>query len=146
MLQSLLDSSTMPLLEKLAIFGERRQSVLAGNISNIDTPNYKSRDLPVEEFQEALKSAIQARNQASSPGTQSLSAQTSRPSIEELFPRELFVASEITPSNITFQDGNNRSVEKVNMDLIKNLMMQTFAVEVMHAQMNQLQTVISERL
>jgi flagellar basal-body rod protein FlgB len=55
MLGSMTDSTTVGLLEKLAIFGERRQEILAGNVANIDTPGYKPRDLPVSEFQQALK-------------------------------------------------------------------------------------------
>ena len=69
MLQPLLDGSTLPLLEKMAVFGERRQQVLAGNIANIDTPNYKVRDLPVAEFERALQQAVARRTQPASLGS-----------------------------------------------------------------------------
>ena len=48
------------LLEKIAAFGERRNTVLAGNVANIDTPNYRRQDLPVEDFERALREAIHA--------------------------------------------------------------------------------------
>jgi flagellar basal-body rod protein FlgB len=49
---------TFPLLEQLAAFTERRHEVLTGNIANISTPDYKTRDLPVAKFQEALQQAV----------------------------------------------------------------------------------------
>ena len=80
MIDSLLSSTTIPLLEKVAGFGEHRQGVLAGNLANIDTPNYRTRDLPVEDFRQALKDAAELRAQPRSPG--SLSPVTERPPIK----------------------------------------------------------------
>lgn len=140
MIGALFDNSTLPLLEKLAVFGERRQEVIAGNIANIDTPNYKQRDLPVEQFQEALRAAIDQRTQLTAGAAPQVAA-----SLEDLFPQELFQPMEAAPNNITFHDGNNRSVESQVMEMTKNSMMQNFAIELMTAQMNLLQAVISER-
>ena len=135
MIESLLKSSTIPLLEKMAVFGERRQQVLASNIANIDTPEYKTRDLPVEDFLQALKEAV-SRNRSLSTTSQTDS---------ELFPETLFQAVEASPRNITFQDGNNRSIEHEMMEMTKNTMMQNYAIELMRAQMTMLQIAISER-
>jgi flagellar basal-body rod protein FlgB len=150
MLQPLFDSSVIGLLEKMAVFGERRQEALAGNIANIDTPNYKMRDLPVAAFQKALKNAVAGRHQIHSPNltfseqTQPAHTQAAK-SLAELFPDTLFQASDSQARNITFQDGNNRSIENQVMEMTKNLMMQNFAVELMSAQMHMFETVISER-
>jgi flagellar basal-body rod protein FlgB len=134
-------SGTIPLLAKIAEFGERRQEVLAGNIANIDTPDYKTRDLPVAKFQEALKTAVSSRRQP-----QSLSLSTQQPpTTSELFSPELFRAGEAAANNITFQDGGNRSIEHEVMQMSQNAMLQNLAVELMVAQFNMLQTVISER-
>lgn len=59
MMNDLLSTSTSPLLEKVAIFAERRQEVLAGNIANIDTPDYLMKDLPVADFKAAMASAVE---------------------------------------------------------------------------------------
>lgn len=154
MLKPLFDSSTIPLLEKAAIFGERRHDVLAGNIANIDTPNYKTRDLPVEAFQNALKAAV-SRSQSPisggeslAPSMQSLASQTSAvdgSNLDALFPEDLFEASDSNTRSLTFQDANNRSIEGEFMEMTKNSMMQNFAVELMHAQMSMLQAVIREQ-
>lgn len=150
MLEPLINSETIGLLEQVAAFGERRHEVLAGNIANIDTVDYRTRDLPVEAFQHALKEAVAARTRSTpAAGAASLSSQrpTSIPvrSLKELFPHKLFQPVESPPNNLTFHDGNNRSIEHEVMELTKNSMMQRFAVELMTSQMNLLQSVISER-
>jgi len=165
MLQPLFEGTTIPLLEKLAAFGERRHEVIAGNIANIDTPDYKTRDLPVEAFQKALRSAIAQRRGASSPGLAEMSgaqggaaapgsaamlgaAAAQGPqaaSIDDLFPQELFEVLESPQRNLTFQDAGNRSIEAEFMEMTKNNLTQNFAVELMQAQMALLQAVIREQ-
>lgn len=153
MLESMLNSKSLPLLEKMAAFTERRQEVLAGNIANIDTPTYKMRDLPVDDFEKALREAVELKSKLSEPGAQRSLAmpvtlgdrQQAETELEKLFPRSLFQAREASPQNVTFQDENNRSIESQVMKMTKNSMMQQFAVEVMMAQLNQLFTVVSER-
>ncbi|QDV17019.1 Flagellar basal body rod protein FlgB [Gimesia panareensis] len=153
MIDQILNSNTLPLLEKMAAFAERRQEVLAGNIANIDTPGYKMRDLPVADFQQALQEAVQlqeglgqpaARSSLSMPATLGEQRATET-ELQSLFPRSLFQARETSPQNLTFNDENNRSIEAQVMHMTKNSLMQQFAVETMMAQMNQLLTVISER-
>jgi len=148
-LKPLFNSKTLPILEKMAAFGERRQEVLASNIANIDTPGYKTRDLPVEAFQEALAEAMHQLTESKSP-TQSVSLgyqqpQDSTANFEDLFPQTLFQASESLPHNVTFQDGGNRSIEHEVMEMTKNAMMQNFVLEILMSQMNDLQSVISEK-
>src|SRR6187397_1800153 len=63
MLSSIFQSSTLPVLEQVVNFTEARHGVLAGNVANLDTPGYKTRDLSPAEFQEKLKEAIEVRNQ-----------------------------------------------------------------------------------
>lgn len=145
MLQPILNSNTLPLLEKVAAFAERRHEVLAGNIANIDTPGYKTRDLPVDAFQNALKESLRQLTRSQSPGATGLPRGATNTSLSELFPADLFRAVESASKNITFQDGANRSVEHEVMELTKNSMLQSFVIELMTAQMNLLQSVISER-
>jgi len=146
MLGSMTDSTTVGLLEKLALFGERRQEILAGNLANIDTPGNKPRDLPVSEFQQALKDAIAERRTPHSLSTGLTSPSNSSERFQQLFPEEMFQAIETQDRNITFQDGATRSIEAEVMEMSKNSMMQRFAVELMSAQMGMLQAAISERV
>lgn len=127
--------SSYELLRQLAVFGERRQQVLAENVANIDTPNYKTRDLDLEGFQTALREAVLASTSPGHAGATNV----------DPFAPELFAARPVAPPNLTFQDGNNRSVEREVSELTKNLLMQNFAVELMAAQTQLLAAVISER-
>lgn len=153
MIDQILNSNTLPLLEKMAAFSERRQEVLAGNIANIDTPGYKMRDLPVADFRQALQEAVQMQDRGAQPATHSSlslpatldASRSTETELQDLFPRSLFQARETDPQNLTFNDDNNRSIEAQVMHMTKNSLMQQFAVETMMAQMNQLLTVISER-
>jgi flagellar basal-body rod protein FlgB len=142
MIGSSLTGSTVPLLEQVAVFGERRQEVLAGNVANIDTPGYRARDLPVAAFQEALAARVQASRQ--SP-VQNVTAPPTNISADDPVPRELFTARERPPVNLTSHDANNRSVEHELSEMTKNAMLQTYAVQLMTAQMNLLGAIISER-
>ena len=67
MLSSIFQSSTLPVLEQVVNFTEARHGVLAGNIANLDTPGYKTRDLSPALFQERLKEAIETRHQPATP-------------------------------------------------------------------------------
>ena len=44
MMSSMFDASTLPLLEQVVNFTEARHGVLAGNIANLDTPGYRTRE------------------------------------------------------------------------------------------------------
>src|SRR3989337_1529036 len=61
MLSTLFDTSSVPLLEQVVNFTEARHGVLAGNIANLDTPGYTTRDLSPELFQSRLKEALETR-------------------------------------------------------------------------------------
>lgn len=144
MAQSVINNSTMSLLEKAAAFGQRRHEVLAGNIANINTPRYRMRDLSVSDFQQALKQAVaelQSKH-SSSPAGGGMSGPTE---VEEFFPRRLYEVIQPSDGNLTFQDANDRSIERQVMELTKNTMMQNFAIEMLRFQMESLQAVISER-
>ena len=145
MIESLFNSSTIPLLAKAAAFAERRHEVLAGNVANISTPDYRTRDLPVAEFRAALEEAVARKRPVDSSGKPAWSFSAGAPASGESFPQSLFQGLEAPPKTITFQDGNNRSIEKEVMEITKNSLMQTVAIELMNVQLNRLQAVISER-
>jgi flagellar basal-body rod protein FlgB len=145
LVQSILDTGTFNLLEQMAVFGQRRHQVLVENLAHIDTVGYRTRDLPVAEFQQALREAVMSRGAGPAPSDPWLGDTAPAPTPATRLPPALLRAAEAAPRNITFQDGNNRSIEHEAMELTKNLMLQNFAVELMSAQMNLLQAVISER-
>jgi flagellar basal-body rod protein FlgB len=132
---SIVDGTTIPLLEKIATFGERRNTMLAGNVANIDTPNYRRQDLPIEDFERALREAIHAgsaRTDQASTGPSGL-------------PAELLQAKEVGSASMSFQDNSDRSIEREMMEMTKNLSLQSFAITLMNTQLSMLQAAIREQ-
>lgn len=131
------------LLKQAAIFGEKRHEVLIGNVANIDTPTYKTRDLDTEGFQKALETTIHTLRDPKPPrysDTHPYSNVGKSPS------NSIYNPMLAKPRNITFQDGNNRSIEHEMAELSKNMMRQSFLIEMLSSQFTQLETVISERV
>ena len=135
--------SLVSLLKQAAVFGEKRHSVLIGNVANIDTPTYKTRDLDTNGFQKALESAIYARRELKAPGS-TITHPYGHGNTERSDSVDNPMLAE--PRNITFHDGNNRSIEHEMAELSKNMMRQSFLIEVLSSQFSQLEAVISERL
>lgn len=60
----LVDCQTTRAAELAAGFAEARQSVLAQNLANIDTPDYHSQTLDPRQFQKSLDAALERSKQA----------------------------------------------------------------------------------
>ena len=75
MLSNMFESTTIPVLEQVVNFTQARHGVLAGNIANIDTPGYKTRDISPDEFQARLDEAIKFRKQRNDSPTFAINAQ-----------------------------------------------------------------------
>ncbi len=129
---------SLSLLEQAARFAERRQAVLSGNVANFNTPDYKTRDLPVEEFRKALSQVVAQSHAPPSLGTEPVSA--------ESLPETLFDAQPVGRNHLTFQDGANRNPEQEVTEMTKNALQYRMAVEMLTSRMQLLQTVISGRL
>jgi flagellar basal-body rod protein FlgB len=136
-----LGDSFLQILQQSVIFGEKRHDVLVGNVANIDTPTYKTRDLDTAGFQHALEAAIQARRSPSPASEFSTHPYLGKSSFDKSIHDPILAK----PRNITFQDGNNRSIEQEMAELTKNLMRQSYLLQILSSQFNQLEAVISER-
>ncbi len=126
-------------MEQVVGFTEARQNVLAGNIANLDTPGYKARDLSVEDFQNRLKQAVNARRHAAiyrSPGEGPINSSS----------RSVNIASVAKDSKtITRHDGDNVGMEYQVSEMVKNQMRHNMALSIMVSQFRLLQAVISEK-
>jgi flagellar basal-body rod protein FlgB len=146
MFDAMFDNSTLPLLEQVVTFTQARHGVLAGNIANLDTPGYRSRDLSPEEFKERLKAAIERQREAASPPTV---ASPYAPYEREAAPARS-VASEfgkVTESlnGILRHDENNTSMEHQVAAIAKNQAEHNLALSLMTAQFRLLRAAITER-
>jgi flagellar basal-body rod protein FlgB len=149
MLSSLFESSTIPVLEQVVKFTESRHGVLAGNIANLDTPGYKTRDLSPALFQERLKEAIEARHEPPSPAYLSDTAgitstyKSSRRAGREL---EAFRKVEESMTSILRHDEADVSMEQQINEIVKNQQQHNLAINIMSAQFRLLRVAITERV
>ena len=60
MWSSWLNGSTLPALEQVTSFAQKRHLLLAGNIANLDTPDYQTRDISLTDFRTSLQEALDA--------------------------------------------------------------------------------------
>ncbi|MHB0955780.1 MAG: flagellar basal body rod protein FlgB [Pirellulaceae bacterium] len=138
MMPSIFDNTTIPILQEVLSFSEARHHVLAGNVANVDTPNYRVRDLSVDTFQERLKQAI-AQQTERSPYTSPGELFASEPGDDMREVRE-------SMRTIQFLDGSDVGIEQQVAEVAKNQFLHNLTVSIMNSQFRLLQTAISERI
>lgn len=140
MLPSLLASTNIPVLQQVVNFSQARHGVLAGNIANINTPGYRTRDLSVEVFEKRLQSAI-ADSKRVGNGGRPISAGDLPTSPEDPMRK----VSE-SMNNLLYHDDTNIDLEQQVAEINKNQYLHGLALQIMTNQMQLLQTAISERV
>jgi len=143
MLSSLFDSSTIPVLEQTVNFTQARHGILAGNIANMNTPGYKTRDLSPVQFQKRLKEAVEARRQSDISPTYAINAElagrataTGHDGMDKV--RE-------SMKNILYHDDSDISIEKQVMEISKNQAQHNMALSLMVSQFRLLRAAVTER-
>ena len=149
MLSSLFQSSTIPVLEQVVNFTEARHGVLAGNVANLDTPGYKTRDLSPALFQQRLKEAIATRHQPDSPTYRGDAANLSPTySAQRREDKQIAAFNKVKDSmkSILRHDGDDVSMEQQVNEIMKNQQQHNLAINIMSAQFRLLKTAITERV
>src|SRR5687767_6188849 len=54
----MVNSGTLPAMEKMLAYTEARHQMLTENVANADTPGYVTQQLDTQEFQHALRKAL----------------------------------------------------------------------------------------
>ena len=142
-MDKLINTGTLPVLEKVAAFTEAHQRVLAENIANIDTPGYKAKQLDPKLFQAKLAEAVnERRNQTGQPmrvdGTKQFATDDQG--------RLRVTPTLRPPGNILFHDGTNASIEKQMASMAENALMHQVAVDLIRERVMSLRKAISGRL
>jgi flagellar basal-body rod protein FlgB len=148
MLSSIFQSSNIPVLEQVVNFTEARHGVLAGNVANLDTPGYKTRDLSPAEFQEKLKEAIEVRNQPVVPYDSRSFGMTSTDGPRKHEADQLAAFDKVKDSmkSILRHDGDDVSMEEEVNEIVKNQQQHNLAINIMSAQFRLLRAAITERV
>lgn len=133
MISDLFSSTTIPVLEQVVGFAQLRHQVLAGNIANLDTPGYRTRDLSTEDFQASLRQALETRDQRNT---------SFMPANEQ---RNPFAPVKSGVEAILRHDDDNVGLEQQLMEIAKNQMQHNIAMTIMNNQLQLLGAAISER-
>src|SRR4030095_12011035 len=136
MLPNLFSSTTIPALGEVLNFAQARHTVLAGNITNVNTPGYRLRDLSETAFQQKLKEALASSKQSDEPISPGLARK----------PRNEMRNVRATLENLIYHDDTNIDLEKQVAEMAKNHLLHNFALTVMTDQFQLLQNAISERV
>src|ERR1700722_2423800 len=144
MLSDVMRSSTIPMLEQVANFSESRHTVLAGNLANIDTPGYRTRDLSPEKFQARLIEAIAERNkgnqaESTSPGMSSGSSSPFSGSYDPV----AHVGTTI--DGMLFHDNKNRGWEQEVPAMTDNETQHSMALALLASQLKLLESAVTEK-
>lgn len=147
-------SSTLPVLEQVVRFTEARHGVLAGNIANLNTPGYKSRDLSPETFRTNLRAAIDASRRTRSPGESVVLGTLAEQEGEGLAtlggaaPRGrgdgALPGMDEALETLVYHDGRDVSLESQVTEIAKNQSLHNLAVTLMSQQFRLLRSAISE--
>lgn len=148
MLSSLLNSTTIPLLEQVVDFTETRHGVLAGNLANMNTPGYHTRDLSTEKFQANLKEAVAAQHAPpdnNSPIDKYGSLPSySGPSAETTLDPYRNVKASL--KDILYHDNSDVSMEQQVNEIVKNQTEHNMAIDIMAAQLRLLRAAVTEKV
>ena len=143
MLSSMFDSTSIPVLEQVVNFTQARHGVLAGNIANLDTPGYKTRDISPEQFQARLKEAVDARHQQSISPTYEINAKLA--GRDSLIHGDGMDEVRDSVKSILYHDQSDVSIEHQVAEIGKNQAQHNMALQIMLAQFRLLRAAITER-
>ncbi len=135
------NAGALPALEATFRFAGARQRLIASDIANIDTPDYRTRDVDPKGFQRALGEAIDRRRARGSVGplvtTETREVRFARDGRLELNPKS-------GRGNVLFQDRNNRDLERLMQDLVENMGVYRIAADLIKHRMDTIQGAIRE--
>ena len=146
MIPDLFSSTGIPVLEQVINFSQARHNLLAGNIANLDTPGYRTRDIPPAAFEVKLKEAIESsRRQTTEPELYTENPDLELDSTAAPRKRSPFQAVKDSLASILRHDDGNVGMEQQVAELSKNQMQHNLAVNILVSQFRLLQAAISER-
>lgn len=145
LVDGLFSRDSTPAIESVLRFVHLRHGVIANNIANVDTPHFRPKDLPVAEFQAALRRAVAAReDEAEALGGAELpplAGRGIRPA-GDTFEMEAVRSAREGPMR---HDGNTVSIESEMSELAKNALTQRIFTRLLVNRFRNLQNAVRGR-
>ncbi len=145
LIDQLTNSGALPSLRATMSFAGQRQKLIAHNIANAETPNFRPLDVSPAHFQTVLGEAIDRRRAHSGGGFGELRIESTR-ELRVGERGELSIVPQTTSGNILFHDRNDRDLERMMQDLTENYGVYRLASDLLRSHTMRLQSALSERV
>lgn len=144
LISEITNAGAIPSLELTMRFAGARQQVIASNIANISTPDYRQKDLDPARFAQSLRRAIDERRER----TGNQRGELRLPETGEVSlgaDGRLRVTPSETSAGILFHDRNNRDLERLMQDNAENVAVYRLSAELLRSRFELLRSAIAER-
>jgi flagellar basal-body rod protein FlgB len=147
-IEGISNSGALPVLEKTLQFAAQRQKLLAHNVANMETPDFRPLDVSVGDFQKSLARAVKERREGTA------SSNVNQGPLPYEGTREVVVGPggrltlnpRTASGNVLYHDRNNRDLERMMQDLAENGLMYKATVDLLRREHDILRTAISQRV
>lgn len=143
MIDKLLSSSSIGLLERTLSFTEQRHEVIVQNIANVSTPGYIQQDVSVSDFQQSLSDAIDRQrasyNTALAPESTDTVEFSPASSTLQIKPQSVVTSP-------AFHDRGIRSPERLMTDLADNAQAHNMAAQMLRGRYETVRQAISMKV
>lgn len=143
-ISDLANSGSLPTLSATMAVAGQRQRLLAHNIANLDTPDFRPMNVDIPAFQRELAAAVERRRE-STPGQGSLDIRATR-DIEFAPDGRATIKARTPLDSVLYHDRNNRDVERMMQDLAENTMTFRMTTDLIRRENDLLRMAISQRV
>lgn len=133
LISDVVNAGSLPVLSETLRMAGQRQRLLAHNIANIDTPDFRPVDVDVQGFRGELARAVRARRARTGGEHGPLSGS----------PETRIRTSD---RQVLYHDRNNRDVERLMQNLAENTLAFRMTTDLIRRQNDLLRTAISQRV
>jgi flagellar basal-body rod protein FlgB len=136
MLDSIFQSGSLPVLERLVEFTNQRQMVLADDAANLSTPNFLPRDLDTRSFQATLRDALDHRPNQNAPLELHDTDQV------EFGSEGMTTHAQPANEGILAHDGNNGNLERLMQHMAENNLAHSTGIQLIRSELSLLKMAI----
>ena len=140
----LANAGAMPTLGAVLSFAGQRQRVLAHNVANLETPDYRPMDVSVSAFHAQLAQAVRDRRSRTG-GEHGELRLTATDEVSQDARGAIHLTPGTASGNILYHDRNNRDPERLMQAIAENQLMFRVATDLYRRQADILRVAISQR-
>lgn len=143
-IENLSNSGAAPTLEHLIRFSGQRQRLIAHNIANVSTPDFRPLDVSVGDFRKNLRDAVE-RRRAATGGERGALQWDESAELRRDGAGELRIEAGTPSGGVLFHDRNNRDLERLMQDSTENVAVFRLATDLLKKHTDLIRSAISQR-